>query len=338
MTESSSSAGAKTRPQTSAGYTVKDLGVLSGDTISSATALNATGQAAGESDTPGSAIGSLFANGVVKNIDTLNAGVSIGEAIDANSQVAGYMLTSPSSPFHAFLYSNGTMQDINNSKLFPAGTQAFGINDSGDVVGKGDVSSSGIFHAFLYAGGKMVDIGTLGGTQGTAYAINDSNQIVGASLTASEVEHAFLYANGKMTDLGLPKGAIATGATAINSKGTIVGTIYPGGGSDAALYSNGQWTNLGNFTGAVGSSATGINTNGQIVGTAQFPNIYHPFRAGKHVAFIVMSGTLIDLNTLIPPGSGFTITDAVGINDSGQIATDAKNSSGLKHAVLLSPK
>jgi probable HAF family extracellular repeat protein len=200
MTASSPSAGAKERRQTNSGYTVKDLGVLSGDTISSATALNAAGQATGESDTPGSAIASLFANGVVKNIDTLNAGVSIGEAIDANGQVAGYIIPSPSSSFHAFLYSNGTMQDINNSKLFPAGTQAFGINDSGDVVGEGDVSSSGIFHAFLYAGGKMVDIGTLGGTQGTAYAINDSNQIVGASLTASEVEHAFLYANGKMTD------------------------------------------------------------------------------------------------------------------------------------------
>jgi uncharacterized membrane protein len=117
-----------------------------------------------------------------------------------------------------------------------------------------------------------------------------------------------------------------------------VGTIYPGGGSDAALYSNGQWTNLGNFTGAVGSSATGINTNGQMVGTAQFPNIYHPFRAGKHVPFIVRSGSLVDLNTLIAPGSGFTLTDAVGINDSGQIATDATNTSGLKHAVVLSPK
>ena len=47
---------------------------------------------------------------------------------------------------------------------------------------------------------------------------------------------------------------------------------------------------------------------------------------------------LVDLNTLIPPGTGFTLTDAVGINDSGQILCDANNAGGSEHAVLLSPK
>jgi hypothetical protein len=39
---------------------------------------------------------------------------------------------------------------------------------------------------------------------------------------------------------------------------------------------------------------------------------------------------LVDLNTLIPSGTGFTLTDAVGINDSGQIVCNATN-------VLLTP-
>src|ERR1017187_4289089 len=34
-------------------------------------------------------------------------------------------------------------------------------------------------------------------------------------------------------------------------------------------------------------------------------------------------------------GTGFTIPDAVGINDSGQILCNATNASGNKHAVLL---
>jgi hypothetical protein len=65
---------------------------------------------------------------------------------------------------------------------------------------------------------------------------------------------------------------------------------------------------------------------------------YHPFRPGKHVGFIVSNGSLVDLNTLIPSNSGFTITDAVGINDSGQILCDATNASGYEHAILLTPK
>jgi len=73
----------------------------------------------------------------------------------------------------------------------------------------------------------MVDLGTLGGSQASAHAINDSNQIAGSSVTA---------------------------------KG------------------------------------------------------------------IVSNGSLFDLNALVPSNSGFTITDAVGINDSGQILCDAISS------------
>jgi hypothetical protein len=65
---------------------------------------------------------------------------------------------------------------------------------------------------------------------------------------------------------------------------------------------------------------------------------YHPFRPGKHVGFIYRNGVLIDLNTITPSNSGFIITDAVGINDSGQILCTATNTSGNVHAVLLAPQ
>jgi hypothetical protein len=51
-----------------------------------------------------------------------------------------------------------------------------------------------------------------------------------------------------------------------------------------------------------------------------------------------MSGGLVNLNTLIQTGAGFTLTDAVGISDSGHILYNATNAGGSKHAVLLSPK
>jgi len=49
-------------------------------------------------------------------------------------------------------------------------------------------------------------------------------------------------------------------------------------------------------------------------------------------------GALVDLNTLVPANCGFTITDAVAINDSGQILCDATNASGDEHAILLTPQ
>lgn len=138
----------------------------------------------------------------------------------------------------------------------------------------------------------------------------------------------------------LRAGTYASQANAFNGSGQIVGVIYFSGlPSHAALYSNGVWTDLGAFPGASATSATGINLAGQIVGTAFFPQVsYHPPIPGKHVPFIVSSGALVDLNTLIPANTGFKLTDALGINGSGQIVCDATNSSGVTHAVLLTPK
>ena len=59
---------------------------------------------------------------------------------------------------------------------------------------------------------------------------------------------------------------------------------------------------------------------------------------GKHTAIVSTASGLVNLNTLIPSDIGFTLTDSVGINDSGQILCDATNASGHEHAVLLSPK
>src|ERR1019366_5492602 len=167
------------------------------------------------------------------------------------------------------------------------------------------------------------------------------HQIVGSYYLTSGGGGAFLYSNGKMTTLPVPADASSVSALAINDNGEIAGALYlsAGGAAHAARYVNGVWTDLGTIAGAASNVGMGINLSSQVVGTAIFPQTqYHPPKPGKHVPFISTTKGLVDLNTLIPPGTGFTLTDAVGINDSGQILCDANNAGGSEHAVLLSPK
>src|SRR5215207_10175943 len=64
---------------------------------------------------------------------------------------------------HAFLYdSTNGMKDLGT--LGGTNSYAYGINDSGQVVGYSDTANSGP-HAFLYdSTNGMKDLGTLGGT------------------------------------------------------------------------------------------------------------------------------------------------------------------------------
>jgi probable HAF family extracellular repeat protein len=193
------------------------------------------------------------------------------------------------------------------------------------------------FHAFLYTGGKMKDLGPSGAFQASATAINTSGQIVGTYALNSGASGTFLYTNGTMTLLPAPGSSIPYG-TAINDNGEIAGFLFVDPGYHAAKFSNGVWTDLGVINGAAQNEAKAINASGQIVGTSVLPGTYKLFRAGQHVPFIATASGLVNLNTLIPSGTGFTLTDAVAINDSGQILCDATNASGSEHAILLIPK
>ena len=53
-------------------------------------------------------------------------------------------------------------------------------------------------------------------------------------------------------------------------------------------------------------------------------------------AFVYTNGQLLDLNSLIAPSQGITLTSASGINDLGQIVATGYNDSDFSaHAYLL---
>ena len=74
---------------------------------------------------------------------------------------------------------------------------------------------------------------------------------------------------------------------------------------------------LGTLDGYRSSEAFGINSAGQVVGRADEPTTAG---APDH-AFLYTDGVGIqDLNALIPAGSGWVLTEARAINDTGFIA------------------
>jgi probable HAF family extracellular repeat protein len=321
-------------------YTITNLGSLgyAGYDTTEATAINASGQVAGYSDT----------------------------ATTITFPCPGHYKPPrmcSSHPQHAFLYSNGTMTDLGSLGGADKGSSGDAINVSGEVAGLSQTTTAGVTHAALWTGTAMADLGALAplssGSWSGAFGINDSGQVVGA--WRDTVSHPWLYSNGTMTSLPEPSYATAQGAAgcsagAINNNGQIIGTCRDASGNNhAVLWQNGTVTTLNTPGGLPNSQATAINTSGQIAGWGTTSTgAYHGFLdsngtvtdLGSFTPFglndngvmidggdqIDSGGTVQNLNNLIPANSGYTIGITNALNDNGLIVAEANGS-----AVLLTP-
>jgi probable HAF family extracellular repeat protein len=164
-----------------------------------------------------------------------------------------------------------------------------------------------------------------------AYALNDSNLIAG---TASAPSNTTLLA-GLWTNRATPPVLLATfGGTAgearsINNTGQIVGDaeISPSNDRIAALWTNSASppVSLGTLGGGVTSSANGINSHGQIIGASH----EQPFAVIHGALWTNSASPPVDL-----PSLGGSNSDALAINDLGQIVGDAFLTTNISHACL----
>jgi probable HAF family extracellular repeat protein len=294
--------------------------------------------------------GFRWRNGVREELGTLPGATSGGAdwvnqegvAVGASTNGAIDPLTGwPES--HAVLWrGDGQVVDLGNSLGYESSADA--LNDQGLVVGNatnktpdsfsflelffGPVPNATQLRAVLWQKGVMQELGTLGGPDSQATAVNERGQIMGISYTNATPNpttniptvHPFLWENGKMTDLGSLGGTFG-GPNWLNNRGQVVGasnlTGDPGCDGSATdgscvqhafLWDHGTLTDLGTLGGS-SSMAFWLNNAGEAVGGASTAG-----DASFH-ATLWKNLQITDLGTL--NGDCFSIANA--INSSGQI-------------------
>jgi probable HAF family extracellular repeat protein len=281
-------------------------------------------------------------------------------AINNSGQIAGFSFNNAIDNSRATVWNGATPSALSN--LGGTGSRAYAINNAGQIAGEVNVSITGNdWHASVWSG---TTLGTLSPNSGTAYAINDTGLVAGASgsgvgtiwnsSTFAQVSNfggpyqiitaindagtavgADLYTPMVFGVKDLPTlGGLGSIAEAINQPGKIVGYSWtPGNNSyHAVLWDSGNVTDLGVSLG-ISSRAFGINSQGQIVGDVDIG-------AGGQHATLWNGTTATDLNTFLDASTineGWRLAVAYGINDSGSIVGIARNDfTGSFQSFLLS--
>jgi probable HAF family extracellular repeat protein len=331
----------------SAGFTIRDLGVLVPSGTSGAEAINATGQAAGVASTAGgvdvaaktSGSGNLQAIGLPPN-----AVSSLASSINATGQIAG-TYTDSQGVQHGFSTGMGGLGVISplTGGTF---TQANGINSFGQVVGTGD-SAGGYSRAFVAgSGGNPTAIAPLGtGTFNMGSGINDNGTVVGTSETSpGGREHAFIASSpANPIDLlsrnSTGNFAFDTFGTAIANNGDVAGYGDVGQSEHAFFARNtgGALVDLGVLAGASTSIADGLNDLSQVVGQLGY-GTGMPGTGDSRAFLWDAARGMFDLNSLISSSdqSQWVLIQATGINDSDQIS-GVGSLDGVLHGFILTP-
>jgi probable HAF family extracellular repeat protein len=169
------------------------------------------------------------------------------------------------------------------------------------------------------------NLGTLGGAQSHAFAINGTGQVTGSADTASGNAHAFLWNGTTLKDLGTLGGATSRGI-AINASGQVTGeSKKTGPRTHAFLWNGSRMRDIDQF-GSDFSRGNAINSSGQVTGLISNDpgnNVYPNF----DYAFIWDGTTTIRIipsESCFPPfGEGLSINvagHATGYSGCDEIA------------------
>lgn len=238
---------------------------------------------------------------------------------------------------HAFEARNGVLTPLGS--LSQGSAIAISVSETGFVAGDAqngeiDPSVPGFpeLRAVFWAGGQIVNLGTLGGNESLANAVNNRGDVAGTALNnvsdpfsfidgflgASNPTQtrAFLWHDGIMRDLGTLGGPDAF-AFYVNERGQVAGYSYINSTANANtgiptihpfLWENDRMRDLGTLGGTQVFNIEGLNNRGEVIGLMT--------RSGEAPAhpFLWNGQRLIDLGTF--GGSG---GDGGSLNNAGDV-------------------
>jgi uncharacterized membrane protein len=325
-------------------YNLTDLGA------GVAFSINNNGQVVGVNSSSQATLFDTTGQGNNTNLGSNSQATSISD----NGQIVGWSdLTPPDPTYTKAIMFRTSPKGYYVDKMGDG--KAFSINNSGKMAGYSlpffGLPKAALFEytAPPFPGYNITSLGN-----GQAYSINDNGRIVGYTLNTSGKPYATIFdstGHGNNTNIGTLNGYNSSEARSINESGRIVGCAYIydipspspiyfyGEDYRAVLFDEsgaGNNTYLGALDGYSDSLAWSINDSGKIVGCSYNPTS-QPWEDRATLFTSTGGDNNIDLNDLIDPALGWTLTMASSVNNNGWIVGTMYDSNHDYHAYLLTP-
>jgi hypothetical protein len=232
----------------------------------------------------------MWLNGAVSQLP-LPPGETLGDANSVNASGVAVGSVDGGSNQRGAIYTGGggaiITQTTANGSFF---VTAFGINDSGRIVGQGiDPQNAARNVGIVYDIGQNMafEVGALPGFNGAlAFGVSNTGYVVGSSMLNQGSGLPFIWSQqGGIVAIPLATGTTQGSARAVNSDGWVVGTdssafaipfLYDGNNTHRLadlIPPNSGWDLSTNTS----SSADGISDNMVIVGTGVYNGEVHAF-------------------------------------------------------------
>lgn len=328
-----------------AAYSAVDLGMPEGFDSVFPVALNNNGVAV-VSATSGDSTGVFVVEGGAFTQVGLPDELAVASSINDANQVGGWVQgasdgSSAPPEIPVIMTSEGQVEMPGNrldGRVWALGSEGRAVGEA--AMDKTDAARK----AVIWDNQEVTELqGTPDGDASSARDFNALGQIVGwiGADDGSQRRAVIFNMDQDPVELGSLGGSLSE-AVAISEQGQIVGnsstsddqTELSGNGIAAFSWANETMTALHTLENQAWSMAADVNSFGLVAGTV---GLSAPATASPATTAVVWApDAVLDLNQIVEPIEGLILTEAVSINELGQVLCAAVDASGGSRAVLLS--